>query len=99
MLKVLYYGKQFEKIQYDDGDVEQQNRLEIIALIKTYRRHRQADIRTWLNCAVNIHDDNEDVNEEADSVPEHGILGTCTNFLDPRYNLLELLTPTATHNR
>jgi hypothetical protein len=87
------------KIEYDDGDVEQQNRFEIIALIKNYRRHRQADNRIGLNNAVNIEEVNEDVDEEADSAPEHGILGTGTNFLDPRYNLLELLTPTATQNR
>jgi len=71
------------KIEYDDGDVEQQNRFEIIALIKNYRRHRQADNRIGLNNAVNIDEVNEDVDEEADSAPEHGILGTSTNFLDP----------------
>jgi hypothetical protein len=91
------------RIEYDDGDVEQQNRLEIIASIKTYRHHRQADNRTvlkiGLNFAANIHDDSEHVDEEADLVPEQWILSTCTNFLDPRYNLLELLTPTTTQNR
>ena len=75
------------RIEYDDGDVEQQNRLEIIALIKTYRHHRQAYSRTvlkhGLHFAVNIHDDSEHVDGEAHLVSEHGILSTCTNFLDP----------------
>ena len=91
------------KIEYDDGDVEQQNRLEIIALLRNYRVHLKEDTRhstnIGINVAVNTQDENDNANEEGDFIIETGMLSTTTNFLDARYNLLQLLTPTATQNR
>ena len=48
---------------------------------------------------INIRDEIEYLDEKAELVPEHDILSTGTNFLTARYNLLKLLTPTATQNR
>ncbi len=43
--------------------------------------------------------ENDEENVEADSDDGDGILGSNTDFLDPRYNLLHMITPTAPQNR
>ena len=61
--------------------------------------HRKVDTRvpSALADSVNIVTvENDNLGDEAD-VP--GMLSIWAHFLDPRYNLLELLTPMATQNR
>ena len=88
------------KIDYGDGDVEQQNRLEIIALIINYRHHMKANTRSstiiGADIMANIQDEIDNVPEEVELLLETGMLSTTTNFLDTRYNLSQLLTPTVT---
>ena len=86
------------KIEYDDGDFQQLNRIEILAALRLYRKHRKADTVVLELVDPDDHDADEDdnFNDEAD---DPGMLSTGSHFLDPRYNLLQLLTPTATQNR
>ena len=86
------------KIVYDDGDTEEYNRLDILAAIRLYRLHIEADTNKPLAATPTHVEANDGIpNEEADIHP--GILSSGSQFLDPRYNLLEMLTPTATQNR
>ena len=91
------------KIVYDDGDTEQLNRGEIVAALRTYRLNIKDDPRK-----SRLPQSDVDTNIQVDVVEAHvvdGVLseeplwGTDTDFLDPKYNLLDLLTPTTTQNR
>jgi hypothetical protein len=88
------------KIVYDDADTEQLTRIEIMDLMRTYRLHEQEDIKKSNGVGslveVPLDDDVDGVNE-ADF--EDGLVSTDCKFLDPRYNLLDMLTPTARQNR
>jgi hypothetical protein len=88
------------KIVYDDADTEQLTRVEIIDSMRTYRLHESEDKnkRNVLGSQVLIplDDEADDVNE-ADF--EDGLVSTNSNFFDPRYNLLDMLTPIASQNR
>jgi hypothetical protein len=67
--------------------------------MRSERLHREADTRVppaLVDSADHVADEDDNFYGEAD-VP--GMLRTWTHFIDPRCNLLELLTPTATQNR
>ena len=73
------------------------NRLEIIAAIKLYCLHESQDLHKPQAFIQRVDDD-----ADIDEVPlfaDHAIPSSDTDFLDPRYCLLDLLTPTATQNR
>ena len=74
--KKLKLWEAFWKIVYDDDGIEQQHRLEIIALIKAYRHHRHIDTRSSPIFGNNVADEIEHIDEETDLNPEHGILST-----------------------
>jgi len=88
------------KIVYDDADTEQLTRVEIIDSMRTYRLHESEDKnkRNVLGSQVLIplDDEADDVNE-ADF--EDGLVSTDSKFLNPRYNLLDVLPPIASQNR
>jgi hypothetical protein len=87
------------KIEYDDGDTKQLNLKEIVAAMRLYRLHQKADTQippTIVDSGNTAAVENDNLDDEADVL---GMLSTGTTFLDPRYNLLELLPPTATQNR
>jgi hypothetical protein len=87
------------KIEYDDGDIEQLNRIEIVAAMRLYRLHREVDTRVLtehVDSDDHVADEDDNVDDEVD---DPGMLSTWSHFLDPQYNLLQLLTPTATQNR
>lgn len=89
------------KVVYDDADTEQLTRLEIITALKCYSLNEKADVNKTQIALPNLVpeiDDNEE--RETDSnLAVHGLVTSGTDFLDPRYRLLDLLTPTATQNR
>ena len=67
--------------------------------MRTYRQHRHGDTRNILIVAPAIaanysSNETDNVDAEADLVMESGMMNAGTQFLDSRYNLLELLTPT-----
>ena len=84
------------KIVFDDSDSEEMNRLEIMAAIEFYRIHESKDLQKS-QAAIQVVDEN--VIEGEVEYPDHGIPSSETDFLDPHYCLLDLLTPTATQNR
>ena len=91
-------------VGYDDGDFEHLSRLEIVAAMRTYRQHRHLDTRNIpivapAIAASNSSHETDREDTEADLFMGSGMMSTGTQFLDSRYNLLELLTPTATQNR
>jgi hypothetical protein len=88
------------KIVYDDADTEQLTRLEIMDLMRTYRLHESEDKnkRNVLGSLVEIPLD-DDVDGVNDADFEDGLMSKDCKFFDPRYNLLDMLTPTASQNR
>jgi hypothetical protein len=72
------------------------NRLEIMTAIEFYRIHESKDLQKS-QAAIQVVDEN--IIEVEDEFPDHGIPSLETDFLDPRYCLLDLLTPTPTQNR
>ena len=87
------------KIVYDDDDTEQMSRQEIIAAMKTYLLQQHHDIVGGLGVQRNAPLLANYLDEEPGENPDHGVFGTGTDFLDPRYCLLDKLTPTANQNR
>ena len=93
------------KIQYDDGDAEELTRLEIVKTMKLYRRYEKDDKKLQSVVSVDNLGSTADVNHEQgegvddDNIINEGLPSTVTDFLDPRYCLLDLLTPTATQNK
>ena len=89
------------EIVYDDEDTEQLTRIQIIDGMKTYQKHAKEDTNK-INVQVNLDAasvENDEENVEANADDGDAILGSNTNFLDPRFNLLDVITPTATQNR
>ena len=87
------------KIVYDDADDEEMNRKEIIAALNTYRLHSYLDFigsnkERGLPVLAGYADD-----EPIEEFHIAGVFGSATTFLDPRYRLLDMLTPNATQNR
>ena len=88
------------KIVYDDADTEQLTRLEIMDLMRAYQLHESEDKNKSyvLGSLVEIPlDDDVDGVNEADF--EARLVSTDCKFLYPRYNLLDVLTPTASQHR
>jgi hypothetical protein len=90
-------------VDYDDGDNEQMNRVELVAALRTYRSNYQKDPRksrlSEFDFETNIEESSVEAQVEDGVTSEGPMWGTDTDFLDPKYNLLDLLTPTATQNR
>ncbi len=91
------------KVVYDDGDTEQLSRVHIVAAMRLHGQHIIKDTR---NIRIVVHDiaGNDDMDEisrvnEGIDVVHVPMLSTGIQCLHPRYNLLELLTLTATQNR
>ena len=83
------------RIVYDDADVQLMNRKEIIAAIYTYRLHSKKDC-----IGGNMQRDPPILAGHIDDEPREefeftGLFGSATNFIDPRYRLLDMLTPDA----
>jgi len=67
--------------------------------MRLYRLHKKGDTQippAIVDSGNIVVVENDNLDDEADVL---GMLSTCTTFLDPRYNLLGLLTPTTTQNR
>ena len=88
---------------YDDGDDEQMNCVELVAALRTYRLHYKEDPRKSrlpeFDFETNIEEDSVEAHVEDGVTSEGPMWGTDTDFLDPKYNLLDLLAPSATPNR
>jgi hypothetical protein len=90
------------KIFYDDEDIEQLNRLEIIAARKSYRWNASDDtrnLRTNIGPSVvgGIVSDDEGHGQDDDNIgdPIYALAGSKSiYFLDPRYSLLDSVKPT-----
>jgi hypothetical protein len=84
------------KVVFDDEDSEDMNRLEIIDALKLYRLNESKDVHKPQPVMQSVEDD---ISVGENDIPYHGFPSSDTDFLDPRYCLLDLLTPTATQNR
>ena len=85
------------KVVFDDADSEEMNRLEIMSAMELYRINGSKDLQKPQ--AVDNRDVDDDISVGEDGLPDHGFPSSENDFLDPRFCLLDLLTPTATQNR
>ncbi len=90
-------------MDYDDGDDEQMNRVELVAALRTYRLHYQEDPRKVrlpeFDFETNIEEGSVEAQFEDGVTSEGPMWGTDTDVLDPKNNLSDLLMPNATQNR
>ena len=84
------------KVVYDDQDAEELNRLELIDGLKLYRSNEKNDL-CKPQAVIESFDD--DIDMEEDAFTDHGFPSSESDYLDPQYRLLDLLTPNATQNR
>jgi hypothetical protein len=89
-------------VECDNGDKEQLSRVDKVAAIRFHGLRILEDTRNIRiishAVAANLLDECGSVGKESDDVPVP-MLSSGPQFLDPRYNLLELLTPTTNQNR
>jgi hypothetical protein len=84
---------------YNDEVTEKISRLEIMVVLNTHGLHQHLDVAQGVGAQRNMYVLAEDVDEKPNDDRGHGVFGRGTNFLDPRYYLLDKLTPSATQNR
>jgi hypothetical protein len=84
------------KVVFDDVDSEEMNsyRSEIMAAMELYRINGSKDLQKPQ--AVDNRDVDDDISVGEDGLPDHGLHSSENDFLDPRYCLIDLPTPTAT---
>jgi hypothetical protein len=93
------------KVAYDDGDSEQLSSVELLVelLVELHRLHAQEDPRKSRSLELDFETYIQEGDAEAPVMDtensEEPMWGTGTDCLDPKYNLLDQLTPTATQNR